>query len=127
VLCPGLEALLQILVFRRSSVFCRFCFFASAAFFGSSQFFFALLDFFHPLGQEFLPAFLCRIVVFAAAKIIWHALHVGDFFVEVMRVLVAFAVTDLLHQLCYRIADVQRNGLGCGPFDVFLNRAVGGV
>jgi hypothetical protein len=51
-------------------------------------------------------------VVFPAAEIVRHALHVCDFFFEIMRILVAFAVADLLDQFRYGIAEVQRHGLG---------------
>ncbi len=66
-------------------------------------------------------------VILAATKIVGHALHVSDFFVEVMSVLVAFAVADLLHQFRYGIADVQRDRFSRGLFYILLNRAIGGV
>ena len=66
-------------------------------------------------------------VIFAPAKIIRHALHVCHFFIEIVRVLVALAVADLLHQFCDGVADMQRNRLGGGLFHVFLSRAVSGV
>jgi hypothetical protein len=51
-------------------------------------------------------------VIFAPSEIVRHALHVGHFFVEVMRVWLAFAVPDLLHQLHHGVADVQRDRFG---------------
>ena len=58
---------------------------------GPAQLFFQPPDLFHPLRQQFFPPFLRWMVVFTAAKIIRHALHVGDYFVKIVRVLIALA------------------------------------
>jgi hypothetical protein len=76
-----------------------------------------------PLGQKFFTAFRCWMVVFPAAEIVRHALHVCDFFFEIMRILVAFAVADLLDQFRYGIAEVQRHGLGGAQGEELANRS----
>src|ERR1700733_8528104 len=71
----------------------------------------------HALGQQFLPAFGCRMVKFAAAQIVRHAFHIGYSPFHIMSILVALAVSKLLHQGCRRVSQMERHWLGAMPFD----------
>ena len=54
-------------------------------------------------------------------------MHIGDFTLEVVRVLVSLAITYGLHQAGGRIAQMQGNGVGGGLFHVFIDRVKGDV
>src|SRR5262249_55743180 len=63
----------------------------------------------------------------AAGEIVGQALHVRDFFFVVVRVLIVLAVTKIFHEAGWRIAEVQRNGIGFGLLHVFVNCAESSV
>jgi len=54
-------------------------------------------------------------------------LHAGNFFFQIVRVLISVPVTEALHESCRGIAKVQRDGLGGGSLDILLNVAIRGV
>jgi hypothetical protein len=56
-----------------------------------------------------------------------QAFHVGDAAFDIVGVLVVLAVVERLHELGGRVAQVERDGLGGGGFDVGEDGAVGGV
>jgi len=59
------------------------------------------------------------VIVVAACKRRRQALHIRDTTFDVVGVLIALTVVELLHQLCRSIAQVQRNWLGGGSLNVF--------
>ena len=66
-------------------------------------------------------------VVAAAAERGREAVHVGDAAFDIVGVLVALAVVEGLHQLGRGVAQVERDGLGGGGFDVGGDGAIGSV
>ena len=84
-------------------------------------------DFFHALGQQFFAALLRGVVPGAAAEGVGETIHVGYAVRFVVGVAVALAVVEFLHQPCWGVAEVERNGLLAGVLDLCLNRAPGGV
>ena len=81
----------------------------------------------HPLGQLFLPALRARMVELAAAQIIRHAFHVGHAGFDIMSILVAFAVSELLHQRRGRVSQMERHRLRAMGFDLGRYFVVSGV
>src|ERR1700739_330606 len=73
---------------------------------------FDLTDFFEALAQALFEALVRGLVVIPAGWVVGEALHVRDFVVVFVRVLVAFAVPDVFHQACDRVTQVQRDGIG---------------
>src|SRR5271170_5172432 len=84
-------------------------------------------DLVHALGQQFFPALRARMVKLAAAQIIRHALHIGYARFNIMRILVAFAISELLHQWSRRVAQMQRHRLRAIGFDLRRYLSIGGV
>lgn len=60
-------------------------------------------------------------------QIAGQALHVGDFAVKIVRVLISLAVAKILHETSRRIPKVQRNRFCGGSLDIGLNSSVSGV
>src|SRR5665213_278562 len=65
----------------------------------------------HPLREQPLPAFVGRHVVPPIAQVLRQTFHLRNLALDIVRILVAFAVIQRLHQLRRRIAQVQRNRL----------------
>ena len=82
---------------------------------------------FHAFVQAFFQPFAGGTVVSAVAQIIWQTLHVGNLVFEIMRVLIASAIADILHQTGRRIAQMKRHRFGSSLLHILLNRAIGGV
>ena len=72
----------------------------------------APFDLVHALANPLLDAFVGGVVVSAVAQVVGQALHVGDFALQVVRVLVSLAVSEALHQPGRRIAQMQRHRIG---------------
>ncbi len=81
-------------------------------------------DLFHPFANSLFDAFTRRPVIHAIAQVVGQALHVGDFGLKVVRVLVSVPVPQPLHQPRRRIAQVQRHRFCRGAFDILLHFAV---
>ena len=77
--------------------------------------------------RNLFESLVCRFVVYATGKVVWEAGHIGELVVEIVRVLVAFAIANVFHQAGDSIAEVKGNGIGFGFVDIFENLAVGGV
>jgi hypothetical protein len=83
---------------------------------------------FQTLGEVPLPPFRGRMVILASAEVVGKTFHISsDFGLKVVRVLIAFAVSDLFHQGGDRVADVKRHWLGGGRLHIFQHLAVSGV
>src|SRR5712691_4633433 len=85
-----------------------------------------LTDFIKALAEALLEALVGGVVVGAAGEVVGQALHVGDFVLGVVGVLVAFTVAKMFHQACGRVAQVQRDGIGFGFLHIFEDFAVSG-
>src|SRR5580765_2196781 len=81
---------------------------------------FDFCDFGHALTETRFKTLIGGVIPRAADKVFGQALHVGGFFVVIVRVLIAFAVTEIFHEPGRRIAKVQRNGIGFGFLHVFV-------
>ena len=68
--------------------------------------------------MRFSTPSLGGLVVDAVAQIVGQALHVSHFVFEIVRVLVALAVAEVLHQSRGRIAQMQRDGFGGGALHI---------
>ena len=66
-------------------------------------------------------------VVHAIFQAVGQALHVGDFRLQIVRVLISLAVAQRLHQPSRRVAQMQRHRLLRGALHVLLHRAVSHV
>src|SRR6266404_1333117 len=88
---------------------------------------FYLTNFSEALAQALLEALVGGLVVGAVGEVVGEALHVRDFVLVLVRVLVAFAVADIFHQARRRVAQVQRDGIGFGFVNVFDDFAVSGI
>ncbi len=84
-------------------------------------------DFVEALAEALLEALVGGPVVRAAGEIVGEARHVGNFFLEIVRVFVAFAVADIFHEAGDRVAKMERDGIGFGFVDVIDNSAIGSV
>src|SRR5438270_13948683 len=71
-----------------------------------------LTDFFQPLGDPLLHAAVGGEVVAAAGERWREALHIGDGVSELVRVLIAGAVAELLHERRRSVAQMERHGIG---------------
>src|SRR5271169_3178460 len=58
----------------------------------------------HALGQQFFPALGRWMIELPAMQIFRQAFHVGHPAFKIMRILIAFAISELLHQWCGRIS-----------------------
>src|ERR1700678_1431206 len=81
----------------------------------------------HALGQQLFPAFGCRMVKLAAAQIVRHAFHIGYSPFDIMSILVALAVSKLLHQGRRRISQMERHRLRAMGFDFCRDLSVSGI
>src|SRR5216683_98718 len=88
---------------------------------------FYLTNFVEAKAEALFEALVGGFVVSAAGEIIREAGHVGDLFVEIVGVLVAFAVAHVLHETGDGVAKVEGDGVGFGFLDVFEDSAVAGV
>ncbi len=79
------------------------------------------------LGELFFTALVGGVVVGAVGEGIGQALHGGNLGSEVVGVLVVFAVIERFHKLCGGVAQVERDRLGCGGFNVCGDGGPGGV
>src|ERR1700674_5257936 len=82
---------------------------------------------FQALAQTLFEALVGRLVVGAAGEIVGEAGHVGDFIIEIVSVLVAFAVADVFHETGDGVAEVEGDGISFRFADVFQDSAVAGV
>src|ERR1700739_1328470 len=67
---------------------------------------------FQTLAEAPLYAFVGGRVVFAVAKVVGQALHIGDLAFKVVGVLISLPIADVLHQRCRRVPQMKRHGLG---------------
>ncbi len=88
---------------------------------------FYLANLFQASAKALFEALVGGLVVGAAGEIVREAGHVGDFFVEIVGVLVAFAVADIFHEAGDGVAEMQRDGIGFGFVHVVDDFAVGSV
>src|ERR1700730_3614041 len=68
-----------------------------------------------------------RTIVDTVAQVFGQTLDVSNFVFEVVRVLIALAVSQALHQPGRCVAQVQGDGLGGGTLHVVLNFTIGRV
>ncbi len=61
-------------------------------------------DFFQPLANAFFYAFVRGMVVAAIFQIVGKTLHVRDFVLQIVSILVSLTITEVLHQPGRRIA-----------------------
>ena len=79
------------------------------------------------LADALFDAFVRGLVVAAIFQIVGQALHVSDFAFEIVGILVALPVTEILHKSGRGVAKVQRHRLGNGTLDILSDVGVGGI
>src|SRR5687767_2192035 len=69
---------------------------------------FSARDFFKPLLDSGFNADVLRMKILPALQRVGETIHIGDLVLQVVRVLIAFAVAESLHQARRRVPNMQR-------------------
>src|SRR5580698_8268503 len=87
------------------------------------RFFLDAPDFLEALPDARLETLVRRHVVAPPRERFRQARHVGHFLLGVMCILVAFSVSNVAHEFCSRVSQMQRHGFGHRRLKILLHFA----